>query len=102
MQTTPFNVTTVLLIAFAVLVVWTRWKGRLDSNVPLFFYGFMLVYVNAQDGRLQPWMIYVAIGLGLLLRFEFMNRKLTQLIRFCELSLLGLIIYDCTATVLAW
>ena len=69
-----FSVTTLLLVVFALFVIYIRFKNWLDSNVPLIFYIAMIVYVRSVDVPSLPlWLILVGFALGGLLRFEFMN-----------------------------
>ena len=91
-----FNVTTALLVAGALLVVYMRLRDWFDTNVPLFFYSIMIVYTNALDGLLSPWVFYSGLALALLLRFEFMNLACTRAIKTIELLVLSIIVWDCT------
>lgn len=94
-----FNVTTALLVVGALFVVYTRLRNWFDTNVPLFYYGLMIVYTNALDGLLSPWVIYFGVVLALLLRFEFMNLPFTRAVKSIELVVLTIIAWDCTAMV---
>ncbi len=94
-----FSVTTALLVVGAVLVAYLRVRNWLDSNIPLVYYGVMVVYTNAFEGRLSPWVIYSGLVLGLLLRFEFMNLAFTKAVKAMEMLVLSIIIWDCTVTI---
>ncbi len=98
---TPFNVSTALLIAFACLVIYLRLKGNSETNIPLFYYGVIVYYVIAYEA-LPPVVVYISLVLGLLLRFEFMNTKMSKVLRFLECCALGTIIYFNLATILNW
>ena len=102
MDPTPFNVSTALLIAFACWVIYLRLKGNSDTNIPLIYYGIVVYYVVAYDTQLQPMVAYIALVLGLLLRFEFMNVKFMKAISLLECCALGTIIYFNLATILSW
>jgi hypothetical protein len=102
MDPTPFNVSTALLIAFACWVIYLRLKGNSDTNIPLIYYGIVVYYVIAYDTQLQPTVVYIAVVLGLLLRFEFMNVKFMKAVSVLECCALGTIIYFNLATILAW
>lgn len=95
-----FNVTTALLVVGALFVVYLRLRNWFDTNVPLLYYGIMIVYTHALDGLLAPWVIYIGLVLGLLLRFEFMNLKCTRAVKTIELLVLAVIVWDCTAMIL--
>src|ERR1700687_2915449 len=89
-----FSVTTLLLVAFALFVIYIRIKNWLDSNVPLIYYIAMIVYVRSVDNpKLPLWVILVGFALGGLLRFEIMNPTFTKIIKTLEIATLGAIIY---------
>lgn len=92
-QATPYTVTTALLVAFALLVVYVRMKNWLDSNVPLFFYVLLIVYMRAVDGTVPLWLILSGLAMTLVLRFEFMNPFLTKAVKYLEICALGGIVY---------
>lgn len=97
-----FAVTTALLVVGALFVVYTRMRNWFDTNVPLLYYGLMIVYTNALDGLLSPWVVYLGIALALLLRFEFMNLQCTRAVKSIELVVLSVIAWDCTAMILGY
>jgi hypothetical protein len=89
-----FSVTTLLLIVFALFVIYIRIKNWLDSNIPLIYYVAMVVYVRSIDNPGLPlWIVLVGFALGGLLRFEFMNPTFTKVIKTLEIATLGVIIY---------
>ena len=94
------SVTTVLLIAFALFVIYMRVKNWLDSNVPIFFYTAMIVYLHSVENNLPVWLIYAGFGLGLLLRFEFMNAFFIRIVKVLEICVLLIIVYLCLASVI--
>ena|SRR5260370_42583024 len=98
---TPFNVSTALLIAFAGWVIYLRLKGNSETNIPLFYYGIMVYYMVAYEA-LPPVVVYIALILGLLLRFEFMNTKVAKALMLLECCALGTIIYFNLATIMSW
>jgi hypothetical protein len=89
-----FSFSTALLVAFAAFVIYTRYRNWLDSNVPLIFYVIMLVYTNSLDGGLNPMIVYIALGLGLILRFEFMNSGFAKVVKSAEIVMLCVIIFN--------
>jgi hypothetical protein len=90
-----FSVTLLLLVVFALFVIYIRFKNWLESNVPLLFYIAMIVYVRAVDvPNLPLWLILVGFALGGLLRFEFMNPTFTKIIKTLEIATLCVIIYQ--------
>lgn len=89
---TPTNVTTLLVIALGVIAASFLWRKRFDSNLPLFFYLIVLVYQNWSDRHVSNYLYVAGFVMALLLRFEFMNVKLTKFFLFMELAALGLIL----------
>ena len=96
---TPGGVTTLLFVAFALLVIYTRVRNWLDSNVPVFFYILMIIYANTLGDRLPPWMVYVGFCLGMVLRFEFMNPAFTKFIKITEICVLSGIVFICLSDI---
>jgi hypothetical protein len=89
-----FSVTLLLLVVFALFVIYIRFKNWLDSNVPLIYYVTMIIYVRYVDPPNLPlWLILVGFAFGGLLRFEFMNPTFTKIIKFLEIATLCVIIY---------
>jgi hypothetical protein len=100
MHSDASTVTTGLLLAFAILVIFIRTKTWLDSNVPLIFYVILLAYTRAVDSRVPVLLILIGLGLSLLLRFEFMNNAVTRVVRYLEIAALGGIVYFCMQTIM--
>ncbi|HYL39242.1 MAG TPA: hypothetical protein VEV17_25205 [Bryobacteraceae bacterium] len=94
-QATPYTVTTALMVAFALFVVYVRMKNWMDSNVPLFFYVAMIAYMHAVDGQVPTWLLLGGFGLSLILRFEFMNTALMKAVKYFEIcALVGMIYFS--------
>lgn len=94
------GVTTALLLAFALFVLYTRFKNWLDSNVPIFFYVLLVVFINSVPNDISHLLVYATFGLGLLLRFEFMNTTAARLIKLLEFCAIALIIWQCRSLIL--
>jgi hypothetical protein len=101
MSTDALNVTTALIVAFALFVIYTRLKNWLDSNVPIFFYVILIGYMKAVEGTVPLWLMLTAFALALVLRFEFMNVTFARIVKIVELCALGAIIYFCVQMILA-
>ena len=101
MTTDALNVTTALIVAFALFVIYTRLKNWLDSNVPIFFYVILIAYIKAVEGTVPLWLMLTAFALALVLRFEFMNVTFARIVKIVELCALGAIIYFCVQMILA-
>jgi hypothetical protein len=101
MSTDALNVTTALIVAFALFVIYTRLKNWLDSNVPIFFYVILIAYMKAVEGTVPLWLMLTSFALALVLRFEFMNVTFARIVKVIELCALGAIIYFCVQMILA-
>ena len=87
------SVTAVLLIGFGIFVMYTQWKNWFDSNLPIIFYVIFFAFIQSVDGAVPFWLICAGFGLALVLRFEFMNSGLTQVVKYLELGALGAMLY---------
>jgi hypothetical protein len=101
MKTDALTVTTALIVAFALFVIYTRLKNWLDSNVPIFFYVILIAYMKSVDGTVPLWLMLAAFALALVLRFEFMNVTFARVVKVFELCALGGIIYLCVQMILS-
>jgi hypothetical protein len=88
-----YSVTTALMVAFAFFVIYVRLKNWVHSNVPIFFYIILIAYMRSIEGDVPFWLICTGFGLGLMLRFEFMNERFTGFVKILEIGVLGAIIY---------
>ena len=93
------SVTTILMAALALYVMYTRLKNWLESNVPIFFYVFLIIYMRAVDGSVPLWLSLAGICCALILRFEFMNEFFIKVVKFLEFAVLAVIIYLCVTMV---
>ncbi len=100
LKSDALTVTTALIVAFALFVIYTRFKNWLDSNVPIFFYVILIAFMKSVDGTVPLWLMLAAFALGLVLRFEFMNVTFARVVKVFELCALGAIIYFCVQMIL--
>jgi len=94
------TVTTALIVAFALFVIYTRLKNWFDSNVPIFFYVALIAFMKSVDGDVPLWLMLTSFALGLLLRFEFMSAAFPRVVKVFELCALGGIIFLCLRMIL--
>lgn len=95
-----YTVTTGLMAAFALFVVFIRLRNWVDSNVPILFYIAMIVFMRSVEGTVPIWLILVSFALSLTLRFEFMNAFFTRLVKYLEVAALAVIVYLCASMIL--
>jgi hypothetical protein len=92
-QGTPLNMTTLIVVAIALLGIFMVLRKRYDSNLPLFFYFITLVFTNMTDRTVNPILLYTGLGFALLLRFEFMNRGFSKVVAYMATGSMGLIVF---------
>ena len=93
------SVTTVLMAAFALFVIYTRFKNWLESNLPILYYVFLIIYMKAVDGSVPLWLSLAGMCCALILRFEFMNEVFIRIVKFLEMVVLTAITYLCVTMV---
>jgi hypothetical protein len=92
-QSTPLNMTSLLIAALAAVAVIFLLRQRYDSNLPLVFYFFAVIFTNASDREVNPILLYTGLAFALLLRFEFMNKGFSKIVAFFAAGSMCLIIY---------
>ncbi len=87
---TPLNLTTLLVVALAVIAVVYLSRGHYTSNLPLLFYAAALTLTAMTDRSVNIWVLYIGLALALILRFEFMGTGFTKFIAVLTSSAIGL------------
>ena len=72
------------MAALAVYVMYTRLKNWLESNVPILYYVFLIIYMRQWMADVPLWLSLAGMGCALILRFEFMNEFFTAVVKFIE------------------
>lgn len=90
---TTSDFVTLVLMGLTAWLGLSRQSTKLESDWPLFYYLFLVLYLKAVDTLLDPYMIYVGVVSGLFLRFEFMGGWFLKFVRGTELFVLAYIIY---------
>jgi hypothetical protein len=94
MDSTPLNMTTLIVIALAVVALVPIMRKRYDSNLPILFYVVAVLFTNLTDREINFYLLYGGLSLTLLLRFEFMNTGFAKIVSVFATGSLGLIIYS--------
>ena len=90
---TPLNMSTLLVVALAVVALLMILRKRYESNLPLLFYFVAVLFCNITDREVNPYLLYTGLIMALLLRFEFMSPAFAKLIAFLATGSMGLIIW---------
>ena len=95
------NITELLVVCLAVVSIIMVLKQRYDSNIPLLFYSLAVMYTNGADRQVHPAILYGGLMFCLLLRFEFMGKKISKAVAFLANTGLVLMIWVMMHDVLA-
>lgn len=79
------NVVALLLIAFAVYVLYFLAKKRLDSNLPILFFIGLAIFVNFSGWTVDKYVFAGGLAMALMLRFEFLNNAFTRFVLLVEM-----------------
>ena len=90
---TSLDITTLLVVALAAISVVFMLRKRYDSNLPLLFYFVALVFSNATDREVNPYLLYAGLVFALLLRFEFLGQGVARFVMFLSTCSMCLIIW---------
>ena len=93
------NVTTALMAAFALFVIYSRLKNWLESNIPLLYYLALIIYMQAVVGSVPMWLSLAGLLCALILRFEFMNEVFIRIVKLVEMVVLVIICYLCVTMI---
>jgi hypothetical protein len=96
-QSTPGNMTALLVATLALICIYFMLRKKYDSNLPLIFYFVAVVFSNLSDRGVNPYLLYVGLIFALLLRFEFMNPGFAKIVAYFSMGSLSLIIYSFVA-----
>jgi hypothetical protein len=97
----PTNITELLVVSLAVVSIIMLLKKRYESNIPLLFYSLAVMFTNGVDRQVHPAILYGGLLFCLLLRFEFMGKKISKTVAFLANTGLVLMIWSMMSDVLA-
>lgn len=86
-------VATFSLLMGATWIAFMRFRMKPDSSWPLIFYLVLVIYSNQFGQAIPPFVLYLSVVCGLLLRFEFMNERLILFVKVIEVACLVMIAY---------
>lgn len=97
---TLFNSLTLFVMALTIGMFYARFRCRLESTWPLFYYVVVVGFWLAFGGALAaPWVIG-GLACGVLLRFEFMGGFVLKGVRVLEMIFFGYVLWRCLALLL--
>jgi len=87
------NVTTFVILGFALWVIFTRIRNRPDNNWPIVFYPIIVVFALQLPGRIELNTLITGIVAALLLRFEFVGGFVANFVRLVDIVVMMAITY---------
>lgn len=90
---TTENITTLLLLALTVWILYIRHRTRPDTNWPLFYFAAVVAYIRKFDNVIPDWVVFTGVIAALLLRFEFMGGPILKLVKAIESVVMCYIIF---------
>jgi hypothetical protein len=87
------NVTTFVMLGFALWVIFTRIRARPDNNWPVVFYPVITTFAIQIPGRVDINWLLTGIASALLLRFEFVGGFISHVVRLVDFVALLAISY---------
>jgi hypothetical protein len=88
------NVTTFVILGFALWVIFTRIRNRVDNNWPMAFYPIVIIYAMQVPGRIEFEPLVGGLAVALLMRFEFVGGFMTHVVRLADFVALLAICYS--------
>ena len=97
----PSNMTELLVVCLAVVSIVMLLRKRYESNLPLLFYSLAVMFTNGVDRPVHPAILYGGLVFCLLLRFEFMGKRISKVVAFIANVGLVLMVWSMMSDVLA-
>ena len=95
---TLFNGLTALMLAWALVLVWRRFRGTQSANWPLAIYAAMAGYTIGFSGGLNPYWVAAAVICAIAIRLGFYPRQ----VRWAETIALAYVAWRCVGLLLMW
>src|SRR5512140_3660339 len=92
-RATPTNVVLLMLVALAACAAFALFKRRLESNLPLLFYCAAMGFIATTGREINSALFIAGLAGACMLRFEFMNRWVTNVIWTLELAAMSGIVF---------
>ena len=88
------DLTAALMLAVTIWVLVTRYRGVVESNWPVLYYGIVILYSLYYPGVLDPAWVFAGVVSALLLRFEFMGGIFLKIMRVLDVIILLYLAYS--------
>ena len=74
-----------VIIALTLWVMRARFTSRIDTPWPMVYYALLVIFVRANEGEFNNYVIFAGVVCALFLRFEFMAGVILKAFRVGEL-----------------
>lgn len=93
-QANNYTLSIVLLMVLTAAIIMIRMRSQFESNWPLLYWLFLtFLSIRYPEDTYEPRIILVGLGMGLLLRFEFINMTFGRIFMFVECCIWIYILY---------
>ena len=99
---TPFNVINFCLLGLIGLVAWIRYAHGHESNMPLVFWVAVVAHMKMFEGGFDYRWVLAGGFSALVLRFEFVNKTLANLVQLGEFVALVYLVWRTVGLMLLW
>ncbi|MFN9296307.1 MAG: hypothetical protein ACK6DZ_01175, partial [Acidobacteriota bacterium] len=84
-MSTEFFLATIIEIAFTIAMLLFRYSSlQAVSNWPLVYYALLVLYLQIFPESLARELVFCAIALSMLIRFEFLSEGFLKLVQWLE------------------
>jgi hypothetical protein len=99
---TPFNVINFCLLGLIGLVAWIRYAHGHESNLPVLFWLAVVAHMKMFDGGFDYRWVAAGGVSALILRFEFVNKTLANIVQVAEFAALVYLVWRTVGLMLLW
>ena len=100
LRLTDLGVLTLVALIITAWLAFMRSRLTAESNYPLVYWISILAYQRFVPEVVGPYMLYLGLVCSMLIRFEFMNEKVTNFFKSIEWIIFLFIIMRCFSYVL--
>jgi hypothetical protein len=81
-------------MAFTVFIAGLRQRKPVDNNWPFIYWVLVVMFTLSRPEETYNFnIVLLGLGMGMMLRFEFMNSSFVKLVGYIELAVMGYILY---------
>lgn len=73
-----------IVVALTLWLIRARFSSKVDTNWPLVYYAFLVIFVRYNEGEFDNYWIFAGIVCALFLRYEFIGGAILKAFRSGE------------------